>query len=617
MSRFSYSRIGLILAVVTVVITAATQDSFAQALGGRRNPRSGVFGIDSRAGDYDEQLRQKQTSQTKSQRRNQKITNMITQSAQDVDADLKMVLTLVNENKRPPAQLLTQADASIETCSKYLRKLSREIQCQQHLLNSWVNHFKGNAPTALSAAKSACTINPSNNDARISQAVMAIFADRRNMLPRPIRENNAMPGRKSPGDPMARGRGNVSPRGRGRKERSTPNPAQNQIINIQASSGNILKMDVDAIDARLIGGQIGQMQLNCMNSPSHSLTYSPGETLCMMLWRSEPASSASPAKTVSPVRTIRMADVKGLRGPSDANDVNSANRQMSRRDYTADRIDYDQAASYDRRPPMSPMSPMMSPERGSYRQDTRDGYGGSIANPIDIEMAGFASLFANYSGNPTVKFVAVNYDDLAMRQQVMKRILSNPWPFAHVMAMHPASGATGLSQLKFDTRRPVLVIADKAGSIRYAGPAMGFIAPMLLENLLGGQSQSAGTPPTKPAVNPWIQMLKGANPTAGRPDPTTGRPGTMATGEQKTAQRPDDDDDKTLDPDNMQALNLVTQAETFLGLGRYTSYKTCIKLCRRVIYDYPDTEYTDRARQILRKIPERFRRNVTKEELGL
>ncbi|MHC4637779.1 MAG: tetratricopeptide repeat protein [Planctomycetota bacterium] len=76
-----------------------------------------------------------------------------------------------------------------------------------------------------------------------------------------------------------------------------------------------------------------------------------------------------------------------------------------------------------------------------------------------------------------------------------------------------------------------------------------------------------------------------------------------------------------LDIQAIEAERLYQFAETQFRIGQKTgmSYKNAIEMCREIIKKFPKTEYAGKARELLRKVPERHRKmwNVTDEEMGL
>ena len=76
---------------------------------------------------------------------------------------------------------------------------------------------------------------------------------------------------------------------------------------------------------------------------------------------------------------------------------------------------------------------------------------------------------------------------------------------------------------------------------------------------------------------------------------------------------------EALEDINPQAEKVLEYARGFLKTGRFTGYKKGIDMCRDVLRDYPDTKYANQARDLLKTVPERYRKryNVTDEEMGL
>ena len=82
------------------------------------------------------------------------------------------------------------------------------------------------------------------------------------------------------------------------------------------------------------------------------------------------------------------------------------------------------------------------------------------------------------------------------------------------------------------------------------------------------------------------------------------------------------EEDLLENPQYLKAAQLLEYARTlFIPLGRKTgmSSKIGVDLCREIITKYPETEYADEARKLLRKVPERDRKRlkITNEEMGL
>jgi hypothetical protein len=68
-----------------------------------------------------------------------------------------------------------------------------------------------------------------------------------------------------------------------------------------------------------------------------------------------------------------------------------------------------------------------------------------------------------------------------------------------------------------------------------------------------------------------------------------------------------------------QAGKDLSYAKQYIDMGKYTTYKKGVDMCRNIMRKYPDTKYAEEARKLLRKVPERHkeRYNITDEETGL
>ena len=204
-----------------------------------------------------------------------------------------------------------------------------------------------------------------------------------------------------------------------------------------------------------------------------------------------------------------------------------------------------------------------------------------------------------------LQFAAINLNSPANRDAVIEKIFENPWPWANVIANDPSSGAGQFAKFSVDAEKPILIITRKDNTIKYAGPATGFLAAMVVENL-------TSTSKSRPSVNltelqKQMKNVKLPNQPTPQTVPNAPNPG----------QQPEGDDELT--SDSFQAQKLLSAANDFIEMGRFTTYKQGIDLCRQVIQSYPNTQYADQGRELLRKVPERYRKryNVTNEEMGL
>lgn len=250
---------------------------------------------------------------------------------------------------------------------------------------------------------------------------------------------------------------------------------------------------------------------------------------------------------------------------------------------------------------------MMDPRMNPYMQFGQQSafQAPSVEENLQSQMSAFGKFFDSQVDNPQIKFVAVNVDLPKSRKKVVETLLQNPWPWAQVMANEPTSGAEQFKE--FDAEKPTLAIVDKNATIKYAGPAAGFLAPMVLEKTAGitltdtdevADSNSLTQIPID--ISEILNQLKS-------------NPELMA---QITSE------DGMLTPEQFQAEKLQSFAEGLFGPAAkkgVITYKQTVDLCRQIMKDYPNTPQAEQARQMLRQIPEAERKKykVTNEEMGL
>lgn len=225
---------------------------------------------------------------------------------------------------------------------------------------------------------------------------------------------------------------------------------------------------------------------------------------------------------------------------------------------------------------------------------------------FEDQVGAFGQLAKTAAQRPGcgLQFAAVNLDSPTSRDMVIEKIFENPWPWANVMANDPSSGAGQFAKFSVDAEKPILVITRKDNTVKYAGPATGFLAAMVVENLMDTPGEVSSV--NLAELQRQMKNMKPPNQLTPQTIPDTPNPG----------QQPEEDE---LTPESFQAQKDLSAAKDFISLGRFTTYKQGIELCRKVIRTYPNTKYADQGRQLLRKIPERYREryNVTNEEMGL
>jgi len=480
-------------------------------------------------------------------------------AGRDIDKALLDVLDVVNQGKKPTAQITKSAEQVLQKARKFAKQFDESATCQYYMLNSWLSYFQNELPKAAQASLKAYRKDPKNNDARCTHAAMAILTDKKPQI---------LTGRKK--KPVARSsRRDSRPYGDGSRPggRDYPEPGGYPgMMGGRSSSGNVLDFDADAVRTEMIGMEIGALELNCLNGTK--LSYNPAEAeLCILFWRQFLEDPGEPN--------------------GEPNDVSGSGARPSS-------------------PVISPMM-MMRMESAGGRMGGPDGeemFGrNNNTDPFSLQMTGFSQLFSSQLTNSRMKFVAINTDPYENKYRVMNKLFENPWPWAHVMANDPSSGASQFGSLDF--RKPVVAIVSGNGRVKYAGPATGFLAPLVLSHV--------STADTTAASSSRLPVVLESGTTTAQSPPVVSQ-------QQMPGQEPEEN--LLENPQYYQAAKLLEYARTlFIPAGRKTilTSKKGVEICREIINTYPETKYADEARMLLRRVPEheRKRYKVTNEEMGL
>lgn len=520
---------------------------------------------------------------TQSLNRQQAATQEIQKAAQDLDTTLVGILEMVNQQQKPAAQDLEDSNTVATAAKKHAKQFNEEMQCELFMLMAWNSYFEEDIKSAALNATQAYKTDQTNNDAHATQTAIAILADRKPLVIAPPRQRptarNQTPGQSEYGRTPPQNTRMRTPR-----TQNTPGASN---INMNATSGNILQFDPDAVDISMIGKTVTPMKLTCINSTS--MEYNPSQAnLCIMFWQIE--SENQPAEPNDPSARPARTNPNDPYSRQPQPGYNQQNyREQGRGEYG--RGDYG---------------------RGDYGRDAYApggrGYGQTPgrqnADPLISQMEAYGNIFQTRVTNPQVKFVAINTNAISDTPEVIEKMLQNPWPWANVMAASPASGASQFADTAATV--PMLAIVDRAGTIKYAGPAEGFLAPMVIDYLT---DQPA---PTAPLTSSILNPLKTL--TSNTPTPT------RTTPPQTTLNISNQDTDE-ITPDDYQAGKLLEYARAFVPMGRkpILTSKLGIDTCRQIIKDYPQSTYAQEARMLLRSVPEyeRKRYKITDAEMGL
>jgi hypothetical protein len=541
--------------------------------------------------------------------KNQQLQAEATPAIQAMSEQIKELLTMVNEMRRPDPARMTIADQTLKESGRFVRKFDQNIQCEYNLLDSWLKYFKNDIPGAAISAATAFKNDPDNNDAKITFAAMSILSGRRPTGVVAKREPPMASDRNDRNSPEAR-RQMVEQQ----RNRTRPGETTEQLLTAAVSTGNILQVDINALNLELFEQKVPALQAQCVNSTNFS--YSPGQSgLCLLFWQVRPKTFVPTAAPASGEPNQPGAAPR----PSQRNPAPTVRR---------DTMNSGDNVPTDRRGGMAPrgrtMDSRMTGMSDSGYSATTPGYGATgTRSTIESETAALGQLFLAHYADSDLKFLGVNTDNAAAKKDAVASIVQNPTPWAQVFASDPQSG---LSQFaKVDAESPILAIADKTGTIRYAGPAAGFLAPMILDHLGGiGSSVPSATP--APATPAAPKPAAPVAPAAPKPQPAVpAAPATPAPKLMSSASLEDiepTEEELIENPSLYEAAKKVEFAKTLFipsGQKRFMTSKNGVETCREILRRWPNTKYAEQARQLLRKIPEdeQKRYKITNEELGL
>jgi hypothetical protein len=476
--------------------------------------------------------------------------------AGSIQQGLDPILTAVNEQRRPTQAELAGWQKLLTNSRRYVQKMEPVQQSQFFLSDAWVSYFTGNIEMAHKNAVLAWNKDQTSGDALLTQITMALAANKKPMLPRPPKpqKNRTNQDPMTPGAPGMPGMPVMGPGMPG----MPMDPAMQDPSQIIPQGK--LTFDYKTLLLSAVGKKIDAQNFDCLNGTT--LSYQPGqEAICILAWRNYDPNTASSEPNIP---------------------ANQPNPGM----------------------PMMPGMPGMPGMEiyGGYGQDA--GAGGAIG--------AFAKLFQRGLASGQIKFVGLNLDSADHKNDIIDHLVKSPSPWAQVMA------AEQKQELPVDTdnvrlNMPVLVMADKTGAVRYAGPATGFIAPVLLGELgsikLGNNTHTASgnltpaadpNPQPEPAAEPAVQPAPVAPPAAA---PTT-QYRELSEEEQIRAEQ-----------------LLGPTRDLFMKTGRkhITTYKNGVEMCRKIMRDFPETKYAHEAQILLRQVPENKREQygITDQELGL
>ena len=452
------------------------------------------------------------------------------------------------------------------------------------LLQAWTSFYEGNPDDAVNWSMRAAKTDAANGDAWISQGLFCMLNGKRPMMPRVKKPKAKRRNDSDGGRPRSSRRKNV--------EGMSPFESSSTSIKPYGEKG-VLEFDMSLLRSEMLKKRFDRSEYHSVDGSA--IEYIPGEdTLCVLFWQ---------LKEVTP----------------DANDVSSSNESSN---------------------------------------DFMMGYGGGGSKQLDYDIKGQREYMKLVSEacqeNEKIKLLQINTN----RTEIDSELASDSGfkkggPL--VVAAEPESGAGEFVGLKAE--KPFALIVDKEGIVRYAGPAAGFMPAFILTDLTGvqidleeqeeiqeqvqqqvRQQKRQGSSKKDNEVTPFDLMMMGyPPPVQEKKEPMPGHDPNNpvkapvaepnAPAEPKPAPKPIPKADEHQDfptqslEDQIRAEKLLQSAQMHIEESRKLRMKNPkqgIEDARKVLEKFPNTVFAEKARDLLRRVPDRWKtqHNITDEELG-
>lgn len=528
--------------------------------------------------------------------RQEQMREQARQHVSQIEQNLKTVLELANKNQRLEETQVQQAQSVLDESKRFVAVFEEQEKGIYMLLQAWTSFYQAPPPEALSWSLRACKTDEASRDAWNSQALFSILSDKRPVLPR---LETSEPTRRPQRSPRRR-----------RDEGLVGYAAATQPYTQQG----VLDFDVLELNPRMFQQQLGQIELQ--TASGEKIEYKPGtDTLCMLLWQDVPVS---------------------------ADDVNDLQQQLQQTPEETVQLAIQGMEQEVQRAAQEMIEGMAMGAFGAYSSQTAD---------IDSQRSYVEQLMSACKDHPDIKFVQIN--TFAPRQPEALNALPDysQEPIPMVIAAAPNSNARQF--LNWGQEKPLMVIVDTEGKVKFAGPAEGFMPAFILTELTGveidlakqkqQQKTSPGqmTMPDRPEMMDPMMMemmmqetpltqTKPADPNRPSDPNVAGRPDPNAPSSQLPSQRPPQrpptqkqqyDFPTQAIEDQIRAEKLLQSAQMHIDESRKLRMKNPkqgIEDARKVLEEFPNTPYADQARELLRRVPDRWKKqhNITDEELG-
>ena len=510
----------------------------------------------------------------------EKMRQEATKSFPEVSDALTGILEKVSMNQAPEAAAIDQARQLLDENKRNGWAFDDAQKGEYMLLQAWTAFYEGNQDDAVNWSMSAAKTDAANGDAWVSQGLFCMLNGKRPMMPR-VKKPKAKRRNDSDG-------GGPRPSGRKNGEGMSPFESSSASTKPYGEEG-VLEFDMSLLRSEMLKKRFDRSEYQSVDGSA--IKYIPGEdTLCVLFWQ---------LKEVTP----------------DANDVPSSDESSN---------------------------------------DFMMGYGGGPQKQLDYDIEGQREYMKLVSKacqeNEKIKLLQINTNRTEIDSELASdSAVKEGGPL--VVAAEPDSGAGEFIGLKAE--KPFALIVDKEGIVRYAGPAAGFMPAFILTDLTSIQidleeqeqiqqqvRQQKGQGASKKGNEevPFYLMMPGYQPPV--PEEEEPVPGhdpnkpveapvaePNAPAETKPALKPVSKAEEHQDfptqslEDQIRAEKLLQSAEMHIEESRKLRMKNPkqgIEDARNVLEQFPNTEFAEKARDLLRRVPDRWKQqhNITDEELG-
>ncbi|OQY06379.1 MAG: hypothetical protein B6I25_04025 [Planctomycetales bacterium 4572_13] len=501
----------------------------------------------------------RQDRMSEKESRKEQMRQEAEQSFPELSKALRGILQKAAKNQFPEPNCITTATQLLEENKRYGRIYDDKQKAQFMLLQAWTGFYQDNPVDAVRWSMRACKTNEASQDAWISQVLFCMLNDKRPMKPR----------QKKP-------RSNLR-----RRPRRNADEAEFQTRSKPFSEKGVLEFDLMGLREKVFRQQFGRLEF--LSVSGEEIKFKPdGDMLCILFWQDDTVSE-------------------------DAEDTVDDSEKKDK-----------QAA-------------MMLPD-GMMPMNVELGTGlssDSAKTDLDAQRKYFQRLIDAYKDKASVKFVQINTTHTGNTETFLNELSDySDEPILTVVAAKPNSGAEQFAG--WPAEKPFMMIVDKNGKVKYAGTAADFMPAFILTALtgveidLGKQKQPVAPkqrggpmPDEKMEFSPMFMPGMPGMPPAKAPKPPEPN---VPDRRQRPAERSSDFPTQSLE-DQLRAENLLRAAQMHIEESRKLHMKNPkqgIEAARQVLQEFPGTQFAQQARELLRRVPDRWKKqhHITDEELG-